>query len=247
MTLKKNIKKILGRDLQDLIAKQNRTLINQNKELEWAHIYHDSIKGKKWLNILPLNIGRWAGNYSFLYVLNRILNDCKPKEILEFGLGESSKIISKYIENQLTETNHEIIEQDYDWLNSFKDNFTLSLNSTVKVMPLTKKKKNGYEFNGYENIEKHINKKYDFYLIDGPFGSTHYSRYDIVNILQNINKNDEFIIMLDDYQRAGEQETFLELKNFLASKNINIYTNIYEGNKAVAVIGTEKYKFISSL
>ena len=42
------------------------------KEIEWAHIYHDSIRGKKPIEELGLNIGRWAGNYSFFYVLNRI-------------------------------------------------------------------------------------------------------------------------------------------------------------------------------
>jgi hypothetical protein len=57
-------------------------------ELYWANVYHDSIRGKKELENLGLNIGRWAGNYTFFYVLNRILNDYQPKKIIEFGLGK---------------------------------------------------------------------------------------------------------------------------------------------------------------
>ena len=82
----------------------------QSKELEWAHIYHDSIRGKKHIENLSLNIGRWAGNYSFFYVLNRILNDYKPEKILDLGLGESSKLISTYLEHYLPNSTHTIVE-----------------------------------------------------------------------------------------------------------------------------------------
>ena len=77
---------------------RQKKILSQTRELEWAHIFHDSIRGKECLQNLPLNIGRWAGNYSLFYLLNRILMDYKPKSILEFGLGESSKFISTYLE-----------------------------------------------------------------------------------------------------------------------------------------------------
>jgi hypothetical protein len=86
------------------LIKENRNnhLMNSMllKDLEWANIYRDSIRGKEWLEKLPLNVGRAAVNYNFFYVLNRILNDYKPNRILEFGLGESSKFISTYILNE---------------------------------------------------------------------------------------------------------------------------------------------------
>lgn len=34
-------------------------------ELTWANVYHDSISHKPWLQALGLNVGRWAGGYSF--------------------------------------------------------------------------------------------------------------------------------------------------------------------------------------
>lgn len=238
--IKEKIKKLLGRDLQQVI-------INQNKELEWAHIYHDSIRDKEWLNSLSLNIGRWAGNYPFFYILNRILNDYRPKEILELGLGESSKVISTYLDNYLMESTHTIIEQDDNWKNNFNDRFTLSTRSSVYILPLQKKNLKGVEFNGYEKIEEFITKKYDLYLVDGPFGSPNYSRYDIVNIMKKMKKNDEFILILDDVNRNGEKQTFNELKNLFEDKKIGIHVGYYKGMKSVAVIGTKKYRFVESI
>lgn len=223
------------------------TILRYNQELEWANIYHDSIRGKTWLTDLPINVGRMAGNYSFFYILNRILNDCKPKEILEFGLGESSKVISTYIDHYLTESNHYIIEQDNEWLTNFNSRFTLSSKSSVLILPLIKRRVKGRTTYGYENIGNHITKKYDLYLVDGPSGSPHYSRYDIVDITKNMNQNDEFIILMDDCQKVGEQQTFNSLLENLKANNIEVFTATYAGTKAVSIIATSKYKFISSL
>ena len=52
---------------QQQIALQKQNLL-LTQELEWAHVFHDSIKGKPWLENLSLNIGRWAGSYSFFYI-----------------------------------------------------------------------------------------------------------------------------------------------------------------------------------
>src|SRR5690606_21955834 len=89
------------------------------RELDWANVYHDSIRGKEWLQNLPLNIGRWAGNYTFFYVLNRVLTDCKPNNIIEFGLVESSKFISTFLDNYLIQSSHLVIEQNREWYKNF--------------------------------------------------------------------------------------------------------------------------------
>ncbi|MBE8727777.1 hypothetical protein [Flavobacterium hungaricum] len=230
-------------------GKQNlqKEIILQNKELEWAHIYHDSIRGKKWLEELPLNIGRWAGNYSFFYVLNRVLNDYKPKSILEFGLGESSKFVMSFIDNTLFETKHIIIEQNEKWKDAFKLNNKVSNNTLIKVCPLEKIEVKGYKTNSYKNLDSEIQEKFDLYIVDGPFGSERFSRYDIVKLAENFKLNDEFIILLDDFNRLGEQDTAKELLQILKEKNIKIYTETYIGIKTVLVIVTEKYRYASSL
>mgnify|MGYP006142713563 FL=1 len=223
--------------------------INNNvlKELDWANVYHDSIRGKQALENLGLNIGRWAGSYPFFYVLNRILNDYKPKNIIEFGLGESSKFISTYVENYLQDSNHFIIEQDEDWKNIFISRFQLTNKSVVKILPIEKKNIKDYTVNCYKDIDKNINQKFDLYIVDGPFGSDNYSRYDIVLLTEKLTANDEFIIIIDDYDREGEKQTVDELIKMFNQKNINIHKGIYSGVKSVLILASEKYKYIKSL
>ncbi len=223
------------------------TLLKYNQELDWANVYHDSIRGKSWLNDLPLNVGRMAGNYSFFYVLNRILNDFKPKEILEFGLGESSKVISRYIAHELTESNHDIVEQDAAWTAYFKSRFTLSDKSSIQIFPAVKTRVNGRSTYRYENLVNSIKKKYDLYLIDGPTGSPHYSRYDIVDLTSGMTPQDEFIIVMDDSHKIGEQQTLAALLQNFKDTGIAIQTATYAGTKAVTVVATNRYRFVCSL
>ena len=219
----------------------------QSKEIEWAHVYHDSIRGKEWLEKLPLNIGRWAGNYTFFYILNRILNDFKPTSILEFGLGESSKFVSSYIENELQNTTHLIIEQNKDFYKDFLKRHQLPSQSKVSICPLYQKNVFNHKVNSYKGLKEIVKQKFDLYIVDGPFGSAHYSRYDIVELASEFSENDEFIIIIDDYNRIGEKETVKLLIQLFKEKNIPIYWNEYSGNKSVAILGTEKYKIIKSL
>jgi len=225
----------------------NNTILSQTKELEWAHIYHDSIRGNEWLEKLPLNVGRWAGNYSFFYVLNRILCDYKPSRILDLGLGESSKFVSTYLENYLLNSTHVIVEQDEIWLNQFNDRFKLSNRSNVVLCPMEKVVINEHEVNSYKDIYEKVNSKFDLYIIDGPFGSDRFSRYDILNFVEKFEENEEFIIMMDDTNRLGEQDTLHEILHRLKKKQINYFTGNYVGNKKLTVIASNKYKFVTSL
>lgn len=243
------MKKILKRInalIQENRDNQNKIYL-QTQELEWASVYHDSIRGNKWLEELPLNIGRWAGNYSFFYVLNRILKDFKPKSILELGLGESTKFISTYLDNYLTNTNHLVIEQDENWKNLFVNNFKLSQNSKILISPLMKMEIKGFETNLYQNLDQITSEEYDLYLVDGPLGSANYSRYDIVLLAGQFKSEDQFIIVIDDYDRQGERETVMDLRRVLKKRNILFFENVYTGNKSVMVIATENYKFATSL
>lgn len=227
--------------------KDHNEILLLSKENEWANVYHDSIRGRKWIEELPLNIGRWAGNYTFFYILNRILNDFKPNTIIEFGIGESTKFVMAYLDNLLLESQHLVIEHDSNWKDLFVKNNLVSKNTTFEVYALEKRKINGFFTNSYSGINDKIKNKFDLYIIDGPFGTKNFSRYDIVYMAEKFEPNDEFIIVMDDYNRPGEKETVLDLISVFKKKDIKIYTEIYKGSKDVFVLVTEKYKYITSL
>ncbi len=224
----------------------NRKILDQNEELLWAEIYHDSIRGKGELENLSLNIGRWAGNYSFFYVLHRILDTCKPGRILELGLGESSKFISVFIRNYLPTTEHLIIEQSIDWKNQFIEQFHISSNSKIKIFPIEQTNMKGHLINSYTGFDREINDLFDFYLIDGPFGSNSFSRYDIINLIEKFPKDHEFVILFDDYDRKGEQQTVKILIELLNKNNIQNYQAIYKGLKTQIIIASKKFRFVQN-
>jgi len=227
------------------LIRENRAyhqqILMQTKELEWAHIYHDSIRGNKPIESLGLNIGRWAGNYAFFYVLNRLLSDYKPSAILELGLGESTKFISTYLDNYLPDSNHIVVEHSQEWLETFSARFKLSSQTEVIICPLEIKKINGHEVNIYSNFDEKINSNFDLYILDGPFGSPRYSRYEIVSIIKKFDSKKAFIIVFDDTDRQGEKDTLNEVVNLLNLKGIKNHIGHYSGNKRVTLIVSNEY------
>lgn len=226
--------------------KKIKQVILQNKELEWANIYHDSIRGIDYLEKLPLNIGRWAGNYSFFYVLNRILMDYKPNSILELGLGESTKFISAYIKNYLTESTHVVVEHDNQWISVFQEKNNLSERSSIVHCDLRERIIKSNKSTSYAGFKEKVNRKFALYIVDGPFGSEKYSRYDIVDLVEDFTKEDQFIILFDDYERSGEEDTTKEIIAILEKKNISFHTQEYKGLKSQLVIATDDYKYAIS-
>jgi len=61
----------------------------------YANVFHDTTSRSEWLNDKVFWPGRSALGYPAMYVTYRILNEMKPKRILELGLGQSTKLISQ--------------------------------------------------------------------------------------------------------------------------------------------------------
>lgn len=122
--------------ISKIVFRKQNAILALSRENQWANYYHDSIRGVEFLEKLSLNIGGWAPGYPFFYLLHRVLNDIKPSN-LELGLGESSKFISTYIEHNLTNTQHIIIEQSGEWKDLFLGKFKLSKKSSIDVCKLT--------------------------------------------------------------------------------------------------------------
>lgn len=241
MILKK-IKQFLTRDREF-----HNIQMSYLAELEWAHIFHDTIKNKKWLLELSVSPGRWACNYSYLYILSRILMDYKPKKILEFGLGESTKLVSCFLDNELINSQHTVVDHSKEWIDVFKNRFTLSQRSKIEHIELENKKIHDFISDSYKNIDNIITDKFDLYIIDGPYGADRFSRYDICFIAEKFLQNDQFIIIFDDYSRIGEQDTVNDLLKILNSKSIKYTKNVYSGYKSQIIIATENYKYATTI
>lgn len=239
--IKKIIKNFIGFKNRDI-----EIIKSQLRELEWASIYHDSIRDIKPIQNLSLNIGRWAGNYTFFYLLKRVLFEIKPYSILEIGLGESSKFVSTFIEMENTVNAHDIVEHDQNWIDNFNSKFQLSKFSKIIKCDLTETKIKGFKVIGYSDFINNVNKNYSLYIVDGPFGSDRFSRRDVLELFKEIEIDHEFVVIFDDTDRIGERDTVFDICDILENKGINYFTNTYHGKKSVTIIATLKYKFCTS-
>ena len=96
---------------------------------------------------------------------------------------------------------------------------------------------------GFDNVIK--NKKFDFVFIDGPLGSAHFSRPQILDVVDNLDKS--FVILMDDMNRVGEQETFEALKNKLRENNIDFKEGFYESDKKLGLICSPDLEWLTTL
>lgn len=219
-------------------------LAKKYSEPYWANVYHDTINNTNWLNNKSVSPGRWAVSYVVLYVLYRILDEIKPQSILECGLGQSSKLTIQYADSHKADLT--ICENNSDWLAFFQrqfptaDIYTKILDTEmINVVPEYESR----TYVGFDNVIK--NKKFDFVLIDGPLGSAHFSRPQILDVVDNLDKS--FVILMDDMNRVGEQETFEVLKNKLRENNIDFKEGFYESDKKLGLICSPDLEWLTTL
>lgn len=112
---------------------------------------------------------------------------------------------------------------------------------------MTLREKEKTEVIMYEGFADRLkDQKFDLIFIDGPFGSPVYSRVDIIDLIPEC-LNDSFILMLDDAERQGEQNTLTMIKNFLQECGIGHWMNYYTGQKATAIITSPDLHFYCTM
>ncbi|MDR1482990.1 MAG: hypothetical protein LBI74_10220 [Synergistaceae bacterium] len=218
-------------------------------EILWAQIFHNTIIGSKWLIDKSFSPGRWAVGYEFLYVLYRVLDLFQPKSILELGLGQTTNMISQYVSAN-ENISHLVVEHDPQWIKFFYKNRqntsekTKIINLDLETVFFGRDKTSVTAYKGFSEVMR--GEKFDLVCIDGPFGSDGYSRVDILEIIPDCFEK-SFVIMLDDYDREGEQNTVKEMKTYFRDSDMAICDAVYCGQKKSCLITTEDNRFLCSL
>ncbi len=223
------------------------------QELIWSEVYHDTIRGSKWLSPdLPFSPGRGAIGYQLMYVLYRVLNEVNPRSILEMGMGQSTKMIGSYVASAKGECRHYVVEHDDSWIEFFQNHFQLPDSTEVVKCGIEDASIELEDENRSTNVTRYVDfrekldgKKFDLIMIDGPYGyrSPDFSRVDILSILPDC-LNEQFIILMDDCDRKGERRTCEMILFMLQDAGIPCYTHTYWGEKDVTIIVSENLKFL---
>lgn len=244
--MKKIIRRFLLRILNytGIPAKQDK-IIKLLKENLYASRFNSSIQDSNWLKYKSFSPGGWAVDYSFLFVLYKILNDMQPSEIIEFGLGQSSKMIHQY--STYFKKNAVTIEDDEDWMKFFNKDKQGEYGVNIHILNLQMINYNGFETRTYTGVDDFCSdKKFDLLVIDGPRGSEHYSRSQLINMAKR-NLSDSFCIIFDDTERMGEQETLAEVYSYFKDHQMGYCSKTYSSLKSFTVVCSEDLCFLTTL
>jgi hypothetical protein len=246
----KKLRKVAGTDkifaFQHTIYEEIKAHNKKIDEIKKTLLFQSTIKDSIWLKNKSFSPGRWAVDFSFLYTLYQVLEKIKPDKIVEFGLGESTKMISQYCEWRNVKAI--TFEHDKNWINFFKESFLLSSNVRICLTELEKGIYNGYKTLRYRgNISEQTGNNINLIILDGPFGSTNYSRSQIFDLIPKALNNTDFCIIIDDFNRQGEKETAEEVLNILKDHNIKTLSADYYGEKSHFLICSKNHEFLTSL
>lgn len=218
------------------------------REVLWAEVFGSTIASSTWFRGESLSPGRWAVGYPYLYVLYRILDEIRPARILELGLGQSTRMISRYAASNDVE--HHVVEHDERWLDWFLRASDLPANTQVVRLDWAYVTYNEVAdvriYDGF--ADTFSGKRFDFISIDAPLGGDmeHYARVDVLGLLPGCLA-ESFVIMIDDLERPGESRTFAEMKEALARASVEYACGVYSGVKDVGVLCSPDLAFLCSL
>lgn len=236
-------------NLQKQTLSQATVATRHASESVWSAIFNNTITHSGWLQNKSFPPGRWAVGYAVLYVMFRILNEMRPKCILELGLGQSTRMIGQYA-NFFKNIEHVVIEHDKKWIDFFLRDFQLSPSTSLINLDWGETSYKDVEHvRIYEGLSSQVQgKKFELIVIDGPLGGDmkSYSRIDTLLMLPDCLAED-FIILLDDYNRPQEQHTLSEMERILTEHNIAYTRGTYSGDKDLVILTSSSLSFMCSL
>lgn len=238
------IRTVLGTKYLHKKTIENNKLLH---EINWSNVFHSSIIGCKWLEDQCFSPGRWAVGYPFLYILFKTLEILKPQKIIEFGLGQSTNMISRY-SKAFNDVKTCTLEHDQLWIDFYLGNQKLPDNHKIVTVENVNIEIDNFKTLSVYNLKRILgDNKFDLIIVDAPFGSEHFSRPQVLSMIPKNIVPDHFCIIIDDYNRPGEKETCNRIEEMLSQEGLKFHTGVYSGLKDCMVFCSEDMKFLISL
>ncbi len=237
-------------------AEQSKNIIDfrnqyqsQYQELNFADLFHDTIEQSSWLKNKSFSLFGWAANYSFIYILYRILDKVNPCNILEMGLGQTTRLTSQYVAHKQPSAHLNVCEHNQDWINIYKEELPASDNIRINHFDLEYFDYDGKKNDKYKDMYKLANnQKFDLIIVDGPVGGgKNLPRSNILDLIKNDCIAEDFIIIFDDAERGGEKTTISKAKELLNAKNIEFFSFERNGIKRQHIITSQSREFVQYL
>ncbi len=203
-------------------------------ELIYQNIFLNRNPG---LSLYPLGS---AANYSLLYLIDRIIEENIISRCLEFGIGQSTLLLSALRENK----DFDLISVDHDqyWIDQMRGKVSHKLIHA----PLRKTNFSGVTTEFYDMGFLTAEDRFDLVIVDGPpaFMTDKFARIGVLEVAKE-HLMPDFVIVMDDAERVGEQTTIEVLRQTIADTGESFHECTTEAQKHQHVFCTDKFQQVS--
>ncbi len=176
-----------------------------------------------------------AANYSLLYLIARIIDENEINSVIELGVGQTTFLLDALGKRKTFSLKS--FEEDPFWAEEVQKEVAHS----ILCQKLILFRKNGSSSLSYDFSALEEDDQFDLVVVDGPMGTSNYSRLGMIQLLEG-HLAGEFIIIFDDAEREGEMETIEICKSLLKEKSIPLFEHRIIGLKTQHVLATQKFK-----
>ena len=204
-------------------------VVAMQRELAYQHLFDIQCRNRGITNDFYA-VGA-AASYSLMYLLFRLFNEHEIRSVVEFGSGQTTLLIDRI---KKTGTDHTCYEHSPDWYALLAPRLS---SCDYRLRRLDKVTIAEHQVQWYSDVEA---REFDVLLIDGPPGTERFSRFGCVELIRS-HLSDDFMIIVDDGQRRGEQDTVAHIVGLIEGDGRKFRMNHLEGRSTQTVIAGGRF------
>ncbi|MBE0541133.1 MAG: hypothetical protein IH623_07090 [Verrucomicrobia bacterium] len=205
-------------------------------ELAYVDLFQRLCAHHAWLQFPIFPVGG-AASHAFLAILVRALVECGFSRVLEFGAGQTTRILSAW--SRVSGAPICTVENDEGWVKECQRGVTSPHHQIVHA-PL-RQAASGHVWYDFEMIRPHCtSQKADLIIVDGPVGAERWSRAGFIERFSELHA-DEWVVLWDDLHRQGDLQSFAEFIRRLRSNQIPHDVACCQAFRTLGLVFSPKY------
>jgi hypothetical protein len=180
-----------------------------------------------------------AANHSFMYFVARVLQDHRFTDVLDLGAGQVSILIDR-IRQKTGNFTVRTVEHDPFWA----EKISSQVSHEVICAPLAARRVHEHQIRWYDLPPSVWRQPVDLLIVDGPpahDGDIRYARIGALDIAAAVLQKD-FVVVVDDSERAGEQALIRMLKALFQQRGIAFSSNTLHAYKCQTILAAGQYR-----
>lgn len=181
-----------------------------------------------------------AASHSLMYFIARVMNELDVRNIVELGAGQTTVLLDRMKRATGRDCMIHTIEHDASWVELIRP----SIEHSIRHAPLRAAVADGVPISFYDADSGIISRDVDLAIIDGPPASRmeeRNSRLGAFDLLKD-NLATDFIVVIDDWERAGEMRLASLFESHFTNRKIDYATNTLRANKSQAVFAAGRFR-----